>query len=633
MRALRSRPAPADLMVAAVFVVATATESVWRAWGRPAWLVLGLTGLVPMLVLAYRRRFPLAALTVYVAAAAGATVVQSQLPDPTARTTSAFVPIIALLVLCYSVAAHGDRRAVLLGAPQPILLVVLIDLLQPDAGSLAVGLPFIALIIVGLPMLAGWLVRSRAALLTELDQTDRALAEEHQQRLRTVRARESLALAQRLATELESGLSSLHELSRRHQATPGAGIAELEAQARSLLAHTRHTVVTLTEDDGNNDSEPAGRSPERIAGIGREDGAAGWTVLVAAATGIAIVLESHGQWSNTPLALVLCGTVVAALACLSWRPLECIILAWAGTALFVHLVAPLDRGGSLVVSGLVVTGAFLVASLAERLRALAGLLVSVLGSALVLSTADLPGAVVLGCLAWLGGRVLRGRLRLLRQVRAAHAALDQLRAEELRASKLEERAALSRDVHDAIGHGLTVVALQAGAALRLVDQDPAACAAALATIERVTGQALDDLHRGFGSTGDLEALVSDARASGVCVTVTGTVEPRGEQQRVLHRVLQEALTNAIRHAPGAAVTVCCDEDDSGTTVTVSNGPASRTPEPPGGGRGLAGMRDRLATAGGTLDWRQSHDGGFVLHAWLPRPTRNPTPKPQREATA
>jgi signal transduction histidine kinase len=631
MGALRSRPAAADLVVAAVFVVTTTTETLWRAWGRPAWLVLGLTGLVPMLVLIYRRRFPLAALTVYVVAGAVATVVQSRLPDPTERTTSAFVPIIALLVLCYSVAAHGNRRAVLLGAPQPVLLVALIDLLQPDAGSLAVGLPFIALIVVGLPMLAGWLVRSRATLLTELEQTDRALAEEHQQRLRTVRARESLALAQRLATELESGLLSLHELSKQHEPTPRAEIAQLEARARSLLTHTRHTVVTLTNDDDGVESPSGGRSLRPVVRIGREDGAVGWTVLVAAATGIAMVLESHAKWGNAPLALVLCGTVVAALACLSWRPLECLILAWAGTALFVHLVAPLDRDGNLVVSGLVVTGAFLVASLAARARALAGLLVSVLGSALVLSAADLPGTVVLGCLAWLGGRILRGRIHLLRQVRGAQAALNRVRADELRTSKLEERAAVSRDVHDAIGHGLTVVALQAGAALRLVDQDPAACAAALATIERVTGQALDELHRGFGTTGDVGTLVSDARAAGVCVTVTGTIEPRGEQGQVLHRIVQEALTNAIRHAPGADVTVCCDEDDSG--MTVSNGPAARTPELPGGGRGLTGMRDRLATAGGTLDWRHSHDGGFVLHAWLPRPTRNPAAKPHQEANA
>jgi hypothetical protein len=283
-----------------------------------------------MLVLIYRRRFPLAALTVYVVAGAVATVVQSRLPDPTERTTSAFVPIIALLVLCYSVAAHGNRRAVLLGAPQPVLLVALIDLLQPDAGSLAVGLPFIALIVVGLPMLAGWLVRSRATLLTELEQTDRALAEEHQQRLRTVRARESLALAQRLATELESGLLSLHELSKQHEPTPRAEIAQLEARARSLLTHTRHTVVTLTNDDDGFESPSGGRSLRPVVRIGREDGAVGWTVLVAAATGIAMVLESHAKWGNAPLALVLCGTVVAALACLSWRPLEC--LFWLGQA-------------------------------------------------------------------------------------------------------------------------------------------------------------------------------------------------------------------------------------------------------------------------------------------------------------
>lgn len=224
-------------------------------------------------------------------------------------------------------------------------------------------------------------------------------------------------------------------------------------------------------------------------------------------------------------------------------------------------------------------------------------------------------------------------MRSQHQVRAARARLDQVRDGELRASVLEERAALARDVHDAIGHGLTIVALQAGAALRLVDQDPAACAAALATIERVTCQALQELRRGFGTAWDVDALVRDARASGVLVTVTGDVAPSADQGRVLQRVVQEALTNAMRHAPGAAVTLCCEDDGSGTRVTVSNGPARRTPEPHGGGRGLAGMRERLTSAGGTLQWRHAGDGGFVLQAWLPRPAQVPTLKPTREVNA
>lgn len=622
MEAPRVRLGTGDAPLAAAFAAATAVEALWRDWGRPLWLVVGLGGAVTVAVaVAVRRTFPLAALTGFVAAAALATLVQARLPDPTARTTSAFLPIIAVLVLCYSVGAHARPRAMLLAAPQPVLLVVLVDLLQPSAGELSAAVPFFVLTIVGLPMLAGWLVRSRSRLLDDLHAAERVVAEQYEERLRAVRARESLAVSEQLAGDLEAGLTALRDRARRLALDPVAGLGTLEASARGLLAETRRTVVGLaTDDEDPGAPRPRPRIPASASsgdGSG-DDTAAAWTVLVGAAVGTGLLVETRGAWSSTALALTLCAVVVGALA-LTWRrALEGVAAAWVGAALFDHLAASLTAGDDLTVSALVVTTPFLVAWLDRRVRAAVGLPVCVAGAASCVAAGDLGFVVVAGALAWAAGRALRGRVLLLRRVRAGHALLEQERAAELRASVLEERAALARDVHDAIGHSLTVVALQAGAAKRLAGHDPAGCAEAVATIERVTAHALDELRRGFGTAWDLDALLRDARASGLTVGVTGTAAPGPENGRVLQRVVQESLTNAMRHAPGAAVLITLDDDPEATTVTVRNGPARSQPIGFEGGAGLRGMRERVASRGGTLDWQHTADGGFSVAARIPR---------------
>jgi signal transduction histidine kinase len=627
MEAAPARLGTGDALFTGAFVAATTAEALWRDWGRPGWLAVGLGGAVVVAVVGVRRTHPLAALTAFVVAAAGATVVQAQLPDPTSRTTSAFVPIIAVLVLCYSVGAHARPRAMVLAAPQPVLLVVLVDLLQPSAGQAGAAVPFFTLVIVGLPMLAGWLVRSRSGLLAELHETERVLAEQHEERLRAVRARESIAVSERLAGDLEAGLLALHDRASALAEDPGHGPGELEESARALLALTRRTVVGLAADDPDPGAPrplPAPAAvPEEVPEVGAapaDESTQAWTVLVGAAAGTGILLETRGDWSSVPLAILLCSVLVGGLA-LAWRrPVEGIATAWIGAALFDHLVASLTAGANLALSALVVCTPFLVAWLDRRARAAVGLVLCLAGAATCVEPGDLGFVVVCGGLAWVAGRVLRGRVLLLRRVRAAHGLLERERREQLRASVLEERAALARDVHDAIGHSLTVVALQAGAATRLAATDPGACADAVATIGRVTGQALDELRRGFGTSWDLTALLHDARAAGLDVRVRGSALPGPGDGRVLQRVVQESLTNAMRHAPGADVVVELEDEPEGTRVAVRNGPARGLPSGPGGGAGLRGMRARVTAAGGSLDWEHTAVGGFSVVARVPRTT-------------
>lgn len=211
-------------------------------------------------------------------------------------------------------------------------------------------------------------------------------------------------------------------------------------------------------------------------------------------------------------------------------------------------------------------------------------------------------------------------------------------AERHRREHGEQRLALAREVHDVVAHNLAVIGIQAGAGLRVFDHDPEQARAALRTIHHTNRQALAelratvDLLRGDGiptapteSQGTpapglpgLEDLLAAARAtgvdarlevSGVPVIVTPLVE------RTAYRIVQEALTNALRHAPGASAIVALDYTPAQLVVRiVDDGPGGNGhPE----GRGILGMRERACSAGGTLTTGQSPRGGFTVRAALP----------------
>ncbi|MCK9794312.1 histidine kinase [Isoptericola sp. 4D.3] len=214
---------------------------------------------------------------------------------------------------------------------------------------------------------------------------------------------------------------------------------------------------------------------------------------------------------------------------------------------------------------------------------------------------------------------------------------------EAQADRLAERGRLARELHDSVGHALTVTTLQAAAAARLVGTDPEAARRSLAAIEDAGRSAMADLDHVLGllragddarpgtdraparSLDDLPALADDARHAGADVRLdiapgTTTGLPRATSHEA-YRVVQEALTNAVRHAPGSPVDVRVRIDDDGRTldVVVSNPlpAAPSVPSPGGGGRGLHGMAERVRLLRGELD-AGPRDGRWVVRARLPR---------------
>jgi signal transduction histidine kinase len=594
-----------DALLAGAFGIAAAVEATVRYHADAGLLGLGLGGAVAMVVLLVRRRHPLAAMTAFCVSGVGATIVQAQISD---GGDDAFVPIIALVVLSYSLGASADPAALAAGAPQPVFLVSSVDLLQPGGEDIAGAVVFVSAFVVALPVVVGRLVRSRRRLTAELHRLEADAAREHEQQLRAARAEESLAVSDLLGQTLAAGLERLLD---------AEDIEVVEGQARALLAETRDVVVGLSREPSPpalRRSDPVVAIPQRADDSPGDSSGQTWSVLVAAAVGTGLLVETGESWGSVPAGLALTAVLVAALASLARRPLVGTVVAWAAATVMSRTVVDLD--GTFSGIGVVVATPFLVCWLATRRAAVAAVCVGLVGALVGIPMSDRVGAVTMTALAVAGGVILRDRTTLLADVRAARAEAAVRRREELRVAVLEQRAALGRELHDSVGHALTVVALQAGAARRLRDTDPVAAAGARDAIERTARQALLDLRRGFESLpGGIDGLLDTVRTAGVDVTLTGPPPPR-DLAAVVHRVLQEALTNALRHAPGAAVVVHLRDDGDAYACTVRNRLTPGGSTYPSGGRGLPGMRARVEAIGGTVEWTADEEG-FTVTARFP----------------
>ncbi|MEU9864373.1 histidine kinase [Streptomyces sp. NPDC047971] len=208
---------------------------------------------------------------------------------------------------------------------------------------------------------------------------------------------------------------------------------------------------------------------------------------------------------------------------------------------------------------------------------------------------------------------------------------DRLAAAERRAAELAVRNRLARELHDSVGHALSAVTLQAGAARRVLDSDPEFVREALAAIEETTRRTVGELDSVLGllrqgeDDGQLPGLPLDALDSLVSgagprveLTVTGDLDRVPEAvSREAYRIVQEGLTNAARHADGGRVTARLALRDDELEITMENPLPARAPVArPDGGRGLLGMAERARLLGGTSE-AGPVDGAWRLAVRLP----------------
>lgn len=211
---------------------------------------------------------------------------------------------------------------------------------------------------------------------------------------------------------------------------------------------------------------------------------------------------------------------------------------------------------------------------------------------------------------------------------------DRLTALQRHADELAERNRLARELHDSVGHALSVVTLQAGAGARVIDSDPAFAREALEAIAESARSALEDLDHVLGllreesgdrpapqpTLADLDDLLARTRAAGLDVHAdvdAGAERIPAAVSREAYRIVQEGLTNTLRHAGRVPVRLSLRVRDGALLLHLDN-PLGSTPRPRAGsgGRGLVGIRERVEILGGQVR-AGAHDGRWSLSARLP----------------
>ena len=211
-------------------------------------------------------------------------------------------------------------------------------------------------------------------------------------------------------------------------------------------------------------------------------------------------------------------------------------------------------------------------------------------------------------------------------------ARDEARVIDRRRAATEEQLRMAQDLHDGVGHGLAVIAMQAGVALHVLEQDPGAVRAALEAIRDTSRESLDALrnelsqmtgepapHTPSRGLDDLPVLVDRVRAAGMAVVVTGAAgELPADADAAAYALVQESLTNVLRHSGAATATVDLDRTADALVVTITDDGVGGVVHDEG--MGLRGMRERVAGIGGTFEAGPT-GSGFRVGAVLPVPPR------------
>ena len=336
------------------------------------------------------------------------------------------------------------------------------------------------------------------------------------------------------------------------------------------------------------------------------------------------------------LAGLLLATGPAALVVRRRYPVPAYLTAFAATFGYVALGYP---QGPIFLS--LITAFLTVAAAGPRIVAwtiMAVGYVSFLSAGAVFRDEPGPGWIpALGLAAWLLVLAAVGEGIRVRRARAEDAA--RTREEEARRRASEERLRIARELHDVLAHNISLINVQAGVALHLMEEQPQQARTALTAIKAASKDALGELRSVLdvlrqvdegpprsptAGLEDLDRLVAGAAAAGIDVHVVTDGTPRPLPPSVdlaAFRIVQEALTNVTRHAGHATATISLTYGDTDLTVQVDDDGRATTASVngSGGGNGIPGMRERAAALGGALEAGPGPGGGFRVRASLPLP--------------
>jgi signal transduction histidine kinase len=283
---------------------------------------------------------------------------------------------------------------------------------------------------------------------------------------------------------------------------------------------------------------------------------------------------------------------------------------------------------------------FLIGMHRERSQAIAGLVV-VQGMAILVGHndptqkgGDYVWLAIVFAVAWTVGFGVGGKFREVDEAKERAARAEREREERARLAVSEERARIARELHDVVGHSVSVMTVQASAVRRLLESDQERERAALLVVEQTGREALAEMRRMVGvlrrpeeapalapqpSLEQLERLVEQAREAGLPVELRIEGAPKQLPTGVdltAYRLVQEGLTNALKHARAQRAEVVVRYSDGHVELTVSDdGPGGGDGDK--GGHGLVGMRERVSVYGGELEAGPRPEGGYRLRARLP----------------
>jgi signal transduction histidine kinase len=244
-----------------------------------------------------------------------------------------------------------------------------------------------------------------------------------------------------------------------------------------------------------------------------------------------------------------------------------------------------------------------------------------------------PTAFVM--VAWLSGRGLRTRARLTEELHEAAAQAQEAHELQIARAAAEERRRIAREMHDVVAHSVSVMVVQAGGARRILERDPRRAVEAAAHIEDVGRAALTEMRRllGMMHQGDedagrapqptlreLDGLIARSRAAGLNVSLVVEGEPQPlppGKDLAAYRVVQEALTNAIKHAGQATTSVTVRWEPSSLELAIVDKGGMAMNGSNGSGHGLVGMEERMRLYDGSLRAGPLSGGGFEVVAKMP----------------
>jgi signal transduction histidine kinase len=552
--------------------------------------------------------------------------------------------VFLILLASFSLGAHAPPRRSLAAMLGAVAWLAALEARWGDGEDYA-----FLLLLVGVPWLSGRGVRAYRVQAARLRELASRLEEERAVSERVAVARER----QRMAHETHDAIahavgemvlqaSGAEQVLAREPERARRALAAIQRTGREAVDELRGVLGILRAMDASPRSEDSGPPPEpasrRRYWSASADAALAVLVLVV---GVGYALDAADLAGHRPGGVGLQLAAAAAVALRKRGPVAALglsVAAFAGEALLVA-----DNPGSpAVIASLLLVTYSAAASTDRRQVFIVGALALGVPALVAVVATDADAVDLLLPMAIFGIPLAAGRAvgvyrHQTDELRTVTQRLASERDARTRLAVLNERARVARELHDSVAHAISVMVLQAGAADQVLDSAPDRASSALRSIQDVGREALDQLARLLGlldsadgrpplaphpALADLERLLETVRRAGLPVRLRtlGNAEPLPTAvDGAAYRVIQEALTNALKHSGAAPTEVTVRYAGDGVGIEVvdrgRHSPASRTPA----GHGLTGMRERIERHGGRLRaWPAADGSGFAVSAFIPR---------------